>query len=108
MTAVLFPAVVLACVELDSGREIRLSELHLESTYDGLIEGYPVGRLNDMVAARGGRPGGSVAAWGTGPPGRADPDRVGGTGTRAVAVRAAGVSGAGDLYGPVLVRSDQR
>jgi len=38
-------------VELDSGREIRLSELHLESTYGGLIEGYPMARLNDAIVA---------------------------------------------------------
>jgi hypothetical protein len=37
-------------VELDSGREIRLSELHLESTYTGLIEGYPVGRAQRLLA----------------------------------------------------------
>jgi len=48
---VLFLAVVLARVELDSGREIRLSELHLESTYGGLIEGYPMARLNDAIVA---------------------------------------------------------
>jgi hypothetical protein len=48
---VALPAVVLARVELGSGREVRLSEVHLESTYGGLIEGYPMARLNDMVVA---------------------------------------------------------
>ncbi len=38
-------------MELDSGREIGLSELHLESTYGGLIEGYPMARLNDAILA---------------------------------------------------------
>ncbi|MET7403084.1 hypothetical protein ABZS66_57350 [Dactylosporangium sp. NPDC005572] len=42
---------VLARMELGSGREIKLSELHLKSTYGGLIEGYPMARLNDMKVA---------------------------------------------------------
>jgi hypothetical protein len=45
-----FLAVVLAHVELDSGREIQLFELHMESTYGGLIEGHPVARLDVIVA----------------------------------------------------------
>ncbi|MGI5241532.1 hypothetical protein [Dactylosporangium sp. CA-139066] len=41
----------LARMELGSGRQIRLSELHLKSTYGGLIEGYPMARLNDRLVA---------------------------------------------------------
>jgi hypothetical protein len=36
-------------MELGSGRAVTLSEVHMESTYGGLIEGYPVARLNDMI-----------------------------------------------------------
>lgn len=56
----------LARVELGSGREVSLSELHLTSTYGGLIEGYPCKRVNDHIvsglAVRAGRifPGGPV------------------------------------------------
>jgi hypothetical protein len=44
--------VTLTRVELGSGREIKLSELHLESTYGGLIEGYPFAGLNDRIVGR--------------------------------------------------------
>ncbi|RKN20814.1 hypothetical protein D7147_08215 [Micromonospora musae] len=39
----------LALVVLPNGRDIALTEVHLTSTYGGLLEGYPMRRLNDMI-----------------------------------------------------------
>ncbi|MEU4777266.1 hypothetical protein [Micromonospora sp. NPDC023633] len=39
----------LALVVLPNGRDITLTEVHLVLTYGGLIEGYPMRRLNDMI-----------------------------------------------------------
>lgn len=39
----------LARLTLDSGREIRLCEAHVQSTYEGLTEGYPTARLNNAI-----------------------------------------------------------
>ncbi|MEU8819014.1 hypothetical protein [Actinoplanes sp. NPDC048796] len=36
-------------VVLASGRDIDLSDIHLSSTYGGLIEGYPNARINDYI-----------------------------------------------------------
>lgn len=41
----------LARLVLASGRDIALSALHLRSTYDGLLEGYPNPRINDRTLA---------------------------------------------------------
>jgi hypothetical protein len=43
---------VLARVELDSGREIRLERLYLESTYYAVLEGYPNAGMNERVLSR--------------------------------------------------------
>ena len=56
----------LARLTLETGREIDLSEVHMESTYGGLLEGYPSALLNDAIveslAGRASRllPGGPV------------------------------------------------
>ncbi|MEU3947275.1 hypothetical protein [Streptomyces sp. NPDC029526] len=42
----------LARVALTSGRTVELSELHLSSTYGGVLEGYPCKPLNDMRIER--------------------------------------------------------
>ncbi|GLW97015.1 hypothetical protein [Microtetraspora sp. NBRC 16547] len=39
----------LAYVELASGRELGLSDIHLSSTYDGLLEGYPCAWVNERA-----------------------------------------------------------
>ncbi|TDC35204.1 hypothetical protein E1211_16100 [Micromonospora sp. 15K316] len=39
----------LALVVLPNGRDIALTEAHLALTYGGLLEGYPMRRLNDMI-----------------------------------------------------------
>ncbi|MEU6206840.1 hypothetical protein ABZ814_25010 [Micromonospora musae] len=39
----------LALVVLLDGRDIALTEVHLALTYGGLLEGYPMRRLNDMI-----------------------------------------------------------
>ncbi|MFB8000421.1 hypothetical protein ACFC4G_47715 [Streptomyces sp. NPDC056002] len=35
-------------IVLSSGRSIRLTELRMSSTYDGMLEGYPCKRINDL------------------------------------------------------------
>ncbi len=42
----------LARVELDSGREITLELLYLESTYYAVLEGYPNAGMNERVLKR--------------------------------------------------------
>ena len=42
----------LSHVVIGTGRDLELSELHLESTYAGLIEGYPRAFLNDRIVGR--------------------------------------------------------
>ncbi|MFF8096513.1 hypothetical protein [Streptomyces sp. NPDC016675] len=42
------PALSLTRVVLSSGRSVDLAELHLTSTYGGLLEGYPCGPVNDL------------------------------------------------------------
>jgi hypothetical protein len=39
----------LARLVLESGRDVALSHLYLESTYGGLLEGYPSARINDWL-----------------------------------------------------------
>jgi hypothetical protein len=39
----------LARLVLESGRDIALSQVYLESTYGGLLEGYPSARINDWL-----------------------------------------------------------
>ncbi|TYB91316.1 hypothetical protein FXF53_30660 [Micromonospora sp. WP24] len=39
----------MALVVLPNGRDIALTEVHLALTYGGLLEGYPMRRLNDMI-----------------------------------------------------------
>ena len=41
----------LAHLVLESGRDVALLELYLESTYGGLLEGYPNARMNDRRVA---------------------------------------------------------
>lgn len=38
-------------LRLTSGREIWASKLYIESTYSGLLEGYPIARFNDRTIA---------------------------------------------------------
>ncbi|MFJ7075168.1 hypothetical protein [Streptomyces sp. NPDC098781] len=68
-------------VVLTSGRSIDLSELHLSSTYGGMLEGYPCKVVNDMRisglvrAAEGDRPSTPVHLI---PPPREYPDQYSG------------------------------
>ncbi|SER82950.1 hypothetical protein [Streptomyces qinglanensis] len=39
-------------IVLLSGRAIRLTELRMSSTYDGMLEGYPCKRINDLKVSR--------------------------------------------------------
>jgi hypothetical protein len=39
-------------VTLNTGRKIWASMVYIEDTYAGLLEGYPISRLNDRVIAR--------------------------------------------------------
>jgi hypothetical protein len=41
--------VALAQIKLASGREIKLTELVMESTYGGFLEGYPCAQINDRI-----------------------------------------------------------
>lgn len=41
----------LARIVLSSGRRLKLYELHLRSTYGGMLEGYPMARINDPMVA---------------------------------------------------------
>ncbi|MEV7480478.1 hypothetical protein [Streptomyces halstedii] len=38
----------LSHIVLSSGRSIELTELRMSSTYEGMLEGYPCKRINDM------------------------------------------------------------
>jgi hypothetical protein len=44
--------VSLATIVLTSGRDITLTRLEVFSTYEGLLEGYPVARMNDSLLGR--------------------------------------------------------
>ena len=41
-------SVSLASIILASGRDIQLDQLEVNSTYGGMLEGYPCARINDM------------------------------------------------------------
>jgi hypothetical protein len=44
--------VTLASITLASGRTIELTSLEIYSTYEGMLEGYPCERVNDLLLAR--------------------------------------------------------
>ncbi|MFG3255439.1 hypothetical protein [Streptomyces sp. NPDC048172] len=41
----------LSHIALSSGRSIELTELRMSTTYEGMLEGYPCQRINDMKAS---------------------------------------------------------
>jgi hypothetical protein len=44
--------VVLVQIKLASGREVKLTELVMESTYGGFLEGYPCAQIHDRILSR--------------------------------------------------------